>query len=67
MNVEHGLAVTPLSYRKDHGSFDLTVNALTITTSIAIKRDETGRPTVSNINCGATVGSASIKFHGGAR
>ncbi|XP_062250891.1 bactericidal permeability-increasing protein-like [Platichthys flesus] len=51
---------------KDSGSFDLNVKGLTITTSIAIKSDETGRPTVSSVSCAATVGSASIKFHGGA-
>uniref|UniRef100_A0A4W6D5L7 Bactericidal permeability-increasing protein n=1 Tax=Lates calcarifer TaxID=8187 RepID=A0A4W6D5L7_LATCA len=49
-----------------HGSFDLKVKGLTIGTSIAIKSDETGRPAVSNVNCGATVSSASVKFHGGA-
>ncbi|XP_041837585.1 bactericidal permeability-increasing protein-like [Melanotaenia boesemani] len=51
---------------KDSGSFDLNVNALTIDTSMGIKSDETGRPTVSSVNCAATVGSASIEFHGGA-
>lgn len=51
---------------KDSGSFDLKVNALTVTTSIAIKSDETGRPAVSSVDCSANVGSASIKFHGGA-
>ncbi|KAK9529545.1 hypothetical protein VZT92_013629 [Zoarces viviparus] len=51
---------------KDSGSFDLSVSDLTITTSIAIKRDGTGRPEVSTVDCAATVGSASIKFHGGA-
>ncbi|XP_040015637.1 bactericidal permeability-increasing protein-like [Xiphias gladius] len=51
---------------KDSGSFDLNVNGLTISTSIAIKSDETGRPAVSTANCAATVGSVSIKFHGGA-
>ncbi|XP_072238984.1 bactericidal permeability-increasing protein-like [Leuresthes tenuis] len=51
---------------KDSGSFDLSVTGLTITTSIVIKSDETGRPAVSSVNCGATIGSASIKFHGGA-
>uniref|UniRef100_A0A4W6D5U0 Bactericidal permeability-increasing protein n=1 Tax=Lates calcarifer TaxID=8187 RepID=A0A4W6D5U0_LATCA len=51
---------------KDSGSFDLKVKGLTIGTSIAIKSDETGRPAVSNVNCGATVSSASVKFHGGA-
>lgn len=51
---------------KDSGSFDLNVNGLTVTTNIAIMSDETGRPTVSTVSCAATVGSASIKFHGGA-
>ena len=43
------------------------VNGLTITASIALKRDKTGRLMVSTFNCVANVGSASIKFHGGAR
>ncbi|XP_029286986.1 bactericidal permeability-increasing protein-like [Cottoperca gobio] len=51
---------------KDSGSFDLNVKDLTITTSIDIKSDETGRPTVNSVNCVAIVGSVSIKFHGGA-
>ncbi|XP_067361292.1 bactericidal permeability-increasing protein-like isoform X2 [Channa argus] len=51
---------------KDSGSFDLNVNGLTITTSIAIRSDETGRPAVSSVGCAASVGSVSIKFHGGA-
>uniref|UniRef100_A0A8C7KEK2 Bactericidal permeability-increasing protein n=1 Tax=Oncorhynchus kisutch TaxID=8019 RepID=A0A8C7KEK2_ONCKI len=55
-----------LSFIKDSGSFDLEVNGLTVTDSITIKSDETGRPTVSSVNCVANVGSASIKFHGGA-
>ncbi|KAM7006323.1 bactericidal permeability-increasing protein-like isoform 1-T1 [Tautogolabrus adspersus] len=50
---------------KIHGSFDLNVKGLTITTSIALKSDKTGRPDVSTVSCAATVGSASIKFHGG--
>nr|BAM21038.1 bactericidal permeability increasing protein/lipopolysaccharide binding protein [Oplegnathus fasciatus] len=51
---------------KNRGSFDLNVNGLTIATSMAIKSDETGRPAVSSVNCAATVGSARIKFRGGA-
>ncbi|KAM9361567.1 bactericidal permeability-increasing protein [Symphorus nematophorus] len=51
---------------KDSGSFDLNVNGLSITTSIAIKSDETGRPAVSSVNCAATISSAKIRFHGGA-
>lgn len=55
-----------LKFIKDKGSFDLNVKGLAITTTIAIKSDETGRPAVSSINCAATVGDVSIKFHGGA-
>ncbi|KAG9353318.1 hypothetical protein JZ751_017895 [Albula glossodonta] len=52
--------------RKDSGSFELAVSGLTITAQIALKSDETGRPTVSSANCVANVGNANIKFHGGA-
>ncbi|XP_030633320.1 bactericidal permeability-increasing protein-like [Chanos chanos] len=51
---------------RDSGSFDLSVNDLTITTSIAILRDATGRPAVNSAGCSATVGSAKVKFRGGA-
>ncbi|XP_077430020.1 bactericidal permeability-increasing protein-like [Vanacampus margaritifer] len=51
---------------KDSGSFDLSVKGLSIKEDIAIKSDETGRPQVSSVGCEATVGSVTIKFHGGA-
>ncbi|XP_070758063.1 bactericidal permeability-increasing protein [Enoplosus armatus] len=51
---------------KDSGSFDLNVNGLAITTSLAVRSDETGRPAVSSAGCAASIGGASIKFHGGA-
>ncbi|KAF7653036.1 hypothetical protein LDENG_00088090 [Lucifuga dentata] len=51
---------------KDSGSFDLNVNDLTISTTISVKSDATGRPEVSSSSCSATVGSTHIKFHGGA-
>ncbi|XP_061583942.1 bactericidal permeability-increasing protein-like [Cololabis saira] len=51
---------------KDSGTFDLNVNGLTISTSIGIKSDAMGRPEVSSGNCAASVGSARVKFHGGA-
>ncbi|XP_039859094.1 bactericidal permeability-increasing protein-like [Simochromis diagramma] len=51
---------------KDSGSFDLNVNGLSIATTISIKSDETGRPAVSSDSCSAAVGSAKVKFHGGA-
>ncbi|XP_059186264.1 bactericidal permeability-increasing protein-like [Centropristis striata] len=66
INLQGNWRVKYLRIIKDSGSFDLNVNDLTITTSVAIKSDETGRPSVSSVNCAATVGSASIKFHGGA-
>ncbi|XP_037347122.1 bactericidal permeability-increasing protein-like [Pungitius pungitius] len=51
---------------KDSGSFDLSVSDLTVAASVAIQSDETGRPAVHAAGCAATVGGASIKFHGGA-
>uniref|UniRef100_A0A3Q3IH51 Bactericidal permeability-increasing protein n=1 Tax=Monopterus albus TaxID=43700 RepID=A0A3Q3IH51_MONAL len=51
---------------KDSGSFDLNVNGLTISTSIAIKSDETGRPAVSTVDCVASISSVRVIFHGGA-
>lgn len=54
-------------HRKDSGSFDLAVSELTISTTVAVMSDDTGRPTVSMTNCAATVGSVNVKFHGGAR
>ncbi|KAM3877984.1 bactericidal permeability-increasing protein-like [Diretmus argenteus] len=55
-----------LRIMKDSGSFDLGMKGITITTSISVKSDETGRAAVSSVKCDASVGSASIKFHGGA-
>uniref|UniRef100_A0AAQ4NTF9 Bactericidal permeability-increasing protein n=1 Tax=Gasterosteus aculeatus aculeatus TaxID=481459 RepID=A0AAQ4NTF9_GASAC len=52
--------------RNNSGSFDLSVSDLTVGTSIAVESDETGRPAVNTVDCAATVGSANIKFHGGA-
>uniref|UniRef100_A0A8C7EZW4 Bactericidal permeability-increasing protein n=1 Tax=Oncorhynchus kisutch TaxID=8019 RepID=A0A8C7EZW4_ONCKI len=66
INLHGNWRVRYFRFIQDRGSFDLTVNGLTITADIAIKSDETGRPTVSTVNCVANVGSASIKFHGGA-
>uniref|UniRef100_A0A667YN55 Bactericidal permeability-increasing protein n=1 Tax=Myripristis murdjan TaxID=586833 RepID=A0A667YN55_9TELE len=67
INLHGNWKVKYMNFIKDSGSFDLSVNGLTITTSISVKSDETGRPVVNSVNCGATVGSAKIKFHGGAR
>ncbi|XP_073325305.1 bactericidal permeability-increasing protein-like [Pagrus major] len=51
---------------RDSGSFDLDVKDLSISASIAISSDATGHPAVSSANCAANVGSAKVKFHGGA-
>lgn len=52
---------------KNSGSFNLNVKGLTVSESLAIKSDNTGRPEVSSISCAASVGSVDVKFHGGAR
>ncbi|KAK6318929.1 hypothetical protein J4Q44_G00101400 [Coregonus suidteri] len=66
LSLHGNWTVRYLRFIKDRGSLDLVVNGLTITASIAPKSDKTSRPTVSSVNCVANVGSASIKFHGGA-
>uniref|UniRef100_A0AAU7NHM7 Bactericidal permeability-increasing protein n=1 Tax=Anguilla rostrata TaxID=7938 RepID=A0AAU7NHM7_ANGRO len=62
----HGNWKVRYMFIKDSGSFDLAVSGLTITSLITLQSDETGRPTVSNANCVARVGSVNIKLHGGA-
>ncbi|XP_030633344.1 bactericidal permeability-increasing protein-like [Chanos chanos] len=49
-----------------NGFFDVSVNNLTIATSIAIRKNAIGRPAVNSAGCSATVGSAKIKFRDGA-
>ncbi|XP_067287199.1 bactericidal permeability-increasing protein-like [Pseudorasbora parva] len=66
INLHGNWRVKYLRIIKDSGSFDLAVNELTISTTIAVMSDDTGRPTVSMTNCAASVGSVKIKFHGGA-
>ncbi|KAK5913079.1 hypothetical protein CesoFtcFv8_002896 [Champsocephalus esox] len=51
---------------KDSGSFNLNANDISITTSLSIKSDQTGRPVVNCLDCGANVGKTSIHFKGGA-
>uniref|UniRef100_A0A672KPX9 Bactericidal permeability-increasing protein n=1 Tax=Sinocyclocheilus grahami TaxID=75366 RepID=A0A672KPX9_SINGR len=51
---------------KASGSFELAVSELAISTTIAVKSDVTGRPTVSVTKCEATVGSVKVRFSGGA-
>ncbi|XP_007560923.1 bactericidal permeability-increasing protein-like [Poecilia latipinna] len=66
MNLHGNWRVKYLRVIKDSGSFDVNVNGLTISTTIVVKSDATGRPVVSNTNCVANVASAKVKFHGGA-
>lgn len=56
-----------LSLSKDSGSFNLNVNEISIATTLATKSDTTGHPEVSSIDCATSVGSAKVKFRGGAR
>ncbi|KAK7128028.1 hypothetical protein R3I93_020578 [Phoxinus phoxinus] len=66
INLHGNWRVKYLRIIKDSGTFDLAVSELTISTTIAVMSDDTGRPTVSMTNCAATVGSVNVKFHGGA-
>ncbi|KAI4877671.1 hypothetical protein NFI96_021202 [Prochilodus magdalenae] len=66
INLHGNWRVKYLKIIKDSGSFDLAVKGLTISTTINVKSDDTGRPVVSGVNCQAAVGSVNIKFHGGA-
>ncbi|XP_073681951.1 bactericidal permeability-increasing protein-like [Garra rufa] len=66
INLRGNWRVKYLRIIKDSGSFDLAVSELSISTTIAVMSDDTGRPTVKMTNCAATVGSVNVKFHGGA-
>uniref|UniRef100_A0A671NUG9 Bactericidal permeability-increasing protein n=1 Tax=Sinocyclocheilus anshuiensis TaxID=1608454 RepID=A0A671NUG9_9TELE len=66
INLHGNWRVNYLRIIKDSGSFDLAISELTISTTIAVTSDDTGRATVSMTNCAATVGSVNVKFHGGA-
>ncbi|MGH0181571.1 UNVERIFIED_CONTAM: hypothetical protein FKN15_006988 [Acipenser sinensis] len=66
ISIKGNWRVKYLRIVKDHGSFDLSVRGLTISTGIGVSRDETGRPTVSSASCSTSIGGVRIKFHGGA-
>ncbi|KAI9546749.1 hypothetical protein NQZ68_024649 [Dissostichus eleginoides] len=51
---------------KDSGSFNLNANDISFSTSLSIKSDQTGRPVVNSLDCGANVGKMSVHFKGGA-
>ncbi|KAK1783919.1 hypothetical protein P4O66_023106 [Electrophorus voltai] len=55
-----------LGFISDSGTFDLSVCGLTITTTITIKSDGTGRPMVRSANCEASLSHARIRLRGGA-
>ncbi|XP_062595850.1 lipopolysaccharide-binding protein-like [Saccostrea cucullata] len=50
----------------DSGSFDLSASNIAFQLNIEIGVDKTGRPTMKSVDCNCNVGSANIKFHGGA-
>ncbi|XP_072022258.1 bactericidal permeability-increasing protein-like [Amphiura filiformis] len=53
---------------KDHGSFDVNGDGITLHVTIRIGMDSSGRPTVSSQSgdCVFSIGSLHVKFHGGA-
>ncbi|TNM88372.1 hypothetical protein fugu_004626 [Takifugu bimaculatus] len=66
INLRGNWRVKFLRWVKNSGSFEVGVNDLSISESLAVKSDSTGRPEVSTISCAASVGRVRIKFHGGA-
>uniref|UniRef100_A0A4W4F217 Bactericidal permeability-increasing protein n=1 Tax=Electrophorus electricus TaxID=8005 RepID=A0A4W4F217_ELEEL len=66
INLHGDWRVKYLMIISDSGSFDLAVSELSISTTVTIQSDDTGRPVVSSANCAASVGQTSITFHGGA-
>ncbi|XP_061179712.1 lipopolysaccharide-binding protein-like [Saccostrea echinata] len=50
----------------DSGSFDLNSRDIAFQLKIEIGVDNSGRPTMKSVGCSCSVGSADIKFHGGA-
>ncbi|XP_048012933.1 lipopolysaccharide-binding protein-like [Megalobrama amblycephala] len=67
INMRGNWEVKYFWFIKLSGSFELSVSELAISTNIAVKNDVTGRPTISIINCAASVGSVSVRFDGGPR
>lgn len=60
-------------YRKDHwphisdsGSFDLSASGIAFSLQVKLGAGPKGHPTISAAGCSGSVGSVSIKFHGGA-
>ncbi|KAK2156324.1 hypothetical protein LSH36_216g04027 [Paralvinella palmiformis] len=51
---------------RDSGTFDVDVSGVSLTLSISMGVDTTGRPTISTRSCDCNVGRVRVKFHGGA-
>lgn len=66
INLRGNWRVKYLRRIRDSGSFELNVNQLSVSATMAVSSDPTGRPNVSSTSCTAAVGSARVKFRGGA-
>ncbi|KAJ1122947.1 hypothetical protein NDU88_001420 [Pleurodeles waltl] len=51
---------------KDSGSFDVTVDGLSISAALGVTRDDSGRPAVWKASCSSSIGALHVTFHGGA-
>ncbi|XP_071349609.1 bactericidal permeability-increasing protein-like [Trachinotus anak] len=67
LRVQGNWRVKVLRIIRKSGSFDLSVSGLSMSPTLAIKSDGTGRPAVSTVNCAANIGSTSVKLRGGPR
>lgn len=66
INLQGNWRVKYLRRIRDSGSFELSVSQLSVSATTAISSDPTGRPHISSGGCTANVGSARVKFRGGA-
>nr|XP_033770782.1 bactericidal permeability-increasing protein [Geotrypetes seraphini] len=54
------------SFIKDHGSFDLKVEGLSVTVSLALGSDGSGRPTISTTSCSNHIANVRVHISGKA-
>ncbi|XP_065817018.1 bactericidal permeability-increasing protein [Labrus bergylta] len=51
---------------RDHGSFNMAIFSMDVTSIVNLGKDPDGRLSVTSISCDARVGEVDIRFHGGA-
>ncbi|XP_029468729.1 bactericidal permeability-increasing protein [Rhinatrema bivittatum] len=52
------------AFIKDHGSFDMKVEGLSVAVDLALGRDSSGRPTISVSNCNSHISNVRVHISG---